>query len=527
MSHLSDDQLGELLTAYVDGEVDPREKAFVEHLLREDRRAAALLAELRGLSTAVAQLPRHAAPTMIADDIRQLVERDQLLAGPAFSPVGGTHHAKSRGWTGVLALAAMVGMASAAVLYFQSQQRLFENVNSPVAMNSVPAAKNQMRDAVLTPKRAEEVVRVPEPPPSEETLTRFVDQVLALAETIEKDSEIAASVVGGTSAVDRQVLSLGIKFSDHLALKGASSSVEAALRKVADGAGSTVNSVLRADASEETRRAALPSASGAGEASGTAARTWTLRVPVSQLPKFAEAVVSAGGARSRVTLATGSTKINGAAGTKEAIRRVDQAWQKQRDELAAGQRQKEEREALAAAASESSRESTSRSGGPFAELFKIIGVPEGVALLGPPAPTEPVNDNDVAPVAEDAVAAVREADADSSAGAEALEFKEDEAPKESVAKAKSTTVEQPGSKDAVAPGIVERQMKKLRESPSAPMSPAFAQPARTAPFAAAKEKYVTLVITVAVQPEDKPAAPTTSPAPAKPNGTNAPPRPSR
>ncbi len=56
----------ELLSAYLDGEVTPRERAVVEEALKHDRKLAASLVELRATKEAVADLPRLRAPTSFA-----------------------------------------------------------------------------------------------------------------------------------------------------------------------------------------------------------------------------------------------------------------------------------------------------------------------------------------------------------------------------------------------------------------------------------------------------------------------------
>ncbi len=69
----------ELLSAYLDGEVTPRERAIVEEALKHDRRLAASLVELRATKEAVADLPRLRAPGSFALQAMLPGERRWLL----------------------------------------------------------------------------------------------------------------------------------------------------------------------------------------------------------------------------------------------------------------------------------------------------------------------------------------------------------------------------------------------------------------------------------------------------------------
>jgi negative regulator of sigma E activity len=82
----NDDFDDELLSAYVDGELTAAERALVDERLRSDPAAAALVEELRGLSSAIKSLP----PQTLGRDLRAgvLAEIDEARAdlakrGPA------------------------------------------------------------------------------------------------------------------------------------------------------------------------------------------------------------------------------------------------------------------------------------------------------------------------------------------------------------------------------------------------------------------------------------------------------------
>jgi len=76
---MDQEKLGELLSAYVDGELDAQDVELVERVVRDDEDARRLLDELRRTASLVSSLPRHAAPNSIADDVRLQLERSELL----------------------------------------------------------------------------------------------------------------------------------------------------------------------------------------------------------------------------------------------------------------------------------------------------------------------------------------------------------------------------------------------------------------------------------------------------------------
>ena len=108
MARIDQEQLGELLSAYVDGELDANERQVIERVLREDESARQLLADLRRTVQAVSSLPRHAAPGSVATDIQSVLERSALLDD---LPEPRAHQTRGRSsWVARLAMAAMVGL---------------------------------------------------------------------------------------------------------------------------------------------------------------------------------------------------------------------------------------------------------------------------------------------------------------------------------------------------------------------------------------------------------------------------------
>ena len=79
MSDFDTHELGEWLTAYLDGELDGAQRDVVERVLRESDEARRMLADLSDAAGSVAALPQHPAPDALLDDLRLQLERRDLL----------------------------------------------------------------------------------------------------------------------------------------------------------------------------------------------------------------------------------------------------------------------------------------------------------------------------------------------------------------------------------------------------------------------------------------------------------------
>ncbi len=93
----------ERLSAYLDGELSPAERAEIERWLERDAEARSLFNELRQVASIVAALPRERAPADMADAVVARCERAALLGEADFRPRGAAAAAR---WTRPLALAA-------------------------------------------------------------------------------------------------------------------------------------------------------------------------------------------------------------------------------------------------------------------------------------------------------------------------------------------------------------------------------------------------------------------------------------
>lgn len=132
---LSDDQR-ERLSAYLDDEVTPQDRAKIEAWLASDPAARAELESLRRVSRAVGALPRAAAGMDLADRVISQVEREALL----------THREKPRsrpirGWLVGLSTAAMVLIA--ATIALRSGARVTENAREDRVLTVADAEDKQ------------------------------------------------------------------------------------------------------------------------------------------------------------------------------------------------------------------------------------------------------------------------------------------------------------------------------------------------------------------------------------------------
>lgn len=82
MTTMDQEKLGELLSAYLDGELDDQQVQWVESLIQENETARSLLNDLQQTAQLVSTLPRQSAPASIADDLQLHLERDELLGEP-------------------------------------------------------------------------------------------------------------------------------------------------------------------------------------------------------------------------------------------------------------------------------------------------------------------------------------------------------------------------------------------------------------------------------------------------------------
>ena len=115
MAKMDPDKLGELLSAYADGEVTEEEAQLVERLCQQDDRSRQLVESMQQVKSLVGALPRHAAPPTLAEDVLRFSERAELLDGDGLTPAP---RRPSRGpWRMLVSTAAMIAIAAGALYW--------------------------------------------------------------------------------------------------------------------------------------------------------------------------------------------------------------------------------------------------------------------------------------------------------------------------------------------------------------------------------------------------------------------------
>ncbi len=181
------DNLGEQLSAYLDGELSDAETAEVERLVAADPQAREMLEAFRRTVETVRALPRQSAPDSLLDDLTARVERAQLLDGmpEPTQPVRGTH----RSTWGLLASAAIVIFAVGGGFW------AFTQISDKASHPGKQIALDEQEDATWSAEKPEDApgsagLRRREPAPVPPTKQK------AEAKTVESDEADAAPKLG-------------------------------------------------------------------------------------------------------------------------------------------------------------------------------------------------------------------------------------------------------------------------------------------------------------------------------------------
>ena len=76
--------INELLSGYIDGELDERQTTEVQRLIAHDPKVAERLREMQQYSTLIGSLPIAEAPAEMLEDIKTRLERNSLLSPASF-----------------------------------------------------------------------------------------------------------------------------------------------------------------------------------------------------------------------------------------------------------------------------------------------------------------------------------------------------------------------------------------------------------------------------------------------------------
>ena len=182
----------ELLSAYLDDELGPEERARVEERLAVDPQARQLLAELRGVSQAMQSLPAERLGLDLSDAVLRRAERAMLAANEQ-TPVGGAGDAawtipfgrskRSWFWAGAALAAGLL------LMFYERGVNERGDMPNQVAMGDGDQDSKTERDAVREPmgrmevRAAESVVAEDRAEAKEKTVDRFAEVPAAPAAT--------------------------------------------------------------------------------------------------------------------------------------------------------------------------------------------------------------------------------------------------------------------------------------------------------------------------------------------------------
>jgi anti-sigma factor RsiW len=164
----SDDQFDdELLSAYVDDELTPQERARVESRLRSDPHAARMVEELRSLSSAIKSLPRETLGRDLRAEVQADIDRAKAAAAddkhllPPIAP-----YDRWAGYRRGLVWSAMA-IAATLMLVMMTAKQAGQDERTVAKVNQREEAASDRRDAVddnaLPPMGSIEAPKDPQP----------------------------------------------------------------------------------------------------------------------------------------------------------------------------------------------------------------------------------------------------------------------------------------------------------------------------------------------------------------------------
>lgn len=366
MSDMDRDQLGQLLSAHLDGELDDRERAFVDRLLESDDEVRAWYDSLRLTVTAVGAMPRHGAPSGMSDDVRELVERQALLGD------GGAQRSSPRmrvPWLGITSAAAVFiaaalvginqfgnwfGRTGVATQFAQgpTQRSAPATLQNPVAEGSGKMAHNESKKLAAATKstKADESL--------EAKLEAGADREAVLAHHFSDESVVLTLALANKGSIDQTARRVTAYLAQAKISNVASDAVPAAS--------------LRSSPFYVQGRSGI-NYDDAGE------RQLLVRVPVAVLGKLVDQVTSGETPGEQVALKAGSLRFDGRAAVRDTFRQLEPkptalAAKGQSQSVHARSRRREIR------SPKKSGESSAKDQPFVSEVFKALGIaPEVLA----------------------------------------------------------------------------------------------------------------------------------------------------
>ncbi|MSU76960.1 MAG: hypothetical protein EXS16_02580 [Gemmataceae bacterium] len=157
------DQVLQLLTAFVDGELNPRQREEVLRLLNKSSEARELVRQLQENANKLKQLPRRKVePSLVEDVLRSIAEAKAIPAAASAKP-----KRAGRRWMPFLtaSLAASIIIGVLGTFYYQSMTDDKGDVNLPIAKGKI----EKKPEAKVLPEKKPETKPTLETPPKKAT----------------------------------------------------------------------------------------------------------------------------------------------------------------------------------------------------------------------------------------------------------------------------------------------------------------------------------------------------------------------
>jgi len=150
-----DEDLAEVLSVYLDGELSAEETAQIEERLAEDPEARMLLEQLGQVSEAVQSLPHSSAPSDLADEVMEQLERDALLGvSDTSAEMAGRTHLRFRRFAAAAAILILTGAVVIivySVLFKPPVEPIIDIETSPIVKIKVAPPDESLIHAMQTP----------------------------------------------------------------------------------------------------------------------------------------------------------------------------------------------------------------------------------------------------------------------------------------------------------------------------------------------------------------------------------------
>jgi hypothetical protein len=146
-----------LLTAAIDGELGPTERAVVQRLLRESHEANRVYNQLQSDSRSLRQLPRHNLPVNFAHDVLKTITEKGLIPNSTVEPrrrIGSSLPA----WASLASAASVLLLIGAMSFYYFLVSRQPADP-APVIAGKVPAPKKVNSDRLAADNSASQVAK--------------------------------------------------------------------------------------------------------------------------------------------------------------------------------------------------------------------------------------------------------------------------------------------------------------------------------------------------------------------------------